>query len=238
MVRSALPHVTDVTDQDAGAGDGPVLWLVRHGESTWNTLGLAQGHCDQARLTGRGLRQARAVAARLRDRPAVALYVSDLRRALETAAPLAETLGLAATRDARLRERCLGVLEGAATAAIGPAANGLRGDRVVDPDARPDGGESLRDFYRRVAGFADELAAGLSAAPRRATGAERAGEVVVVAHGGTLRMLSAYLRGIPVERMRWEPLGNGCILRSPTGWPAGWRAPGWQAQLTNPDEKE
>ena len=230
MVRSALPHVTDVTGQ---VGAGQVLWLVRHGESTWNTLGLAQGHCDQARLTQLGLRQARVVAARLRDRPAVALYVSDLRRALETAAPLADALGLAVTRDARLRERCLGVLEGAATAAIGPAASGLSGGSVVDPDARPDGGESLRDFYRRVAGFADELAAELSAGPGHAMGAERAGEIVVVAHGGTLRMLNAYLRGIPVERMRWEPLTNGCILRSPTGWQARLQAP-----MANPDEKE
>ena len=230
MVRSALPHVTDVTGQ---VGAGQVLWLVRHGESTWNTLGLAQGHCDQARLTQLGLRQARAVAARLRDRPAVALYVSDLRRARQTAAPLAEALGLPVTRDARLRERCLGVLEGADTAAIGPAANGLAGERVVDPVARPDGGDSLRGFYRRVAGFADELAAGLSAGPGRAMGAERAGEIVVVAHGGTLRMLNAYLRGIPVERMRWEPLTNGCILRSPAGWP-----PDRPAPITNPDEKE
>jgi broad specificity phosphatase PhoE len=230
MVRSALPHEAD---QVTGADDDQVLWLVRHGESTWNTLGLAQGHCDQARLTRRGLRQARAVAARLRDRPVGALYASDLRRALETAAPLAEVLGLAVTRDARLRERCLGVLEGAATAAIGPAANGLHGDRVVDPDARPEGGESIRDFYRRVAGFADELAARLPAVAGRAADAERAGEIVVVAHGGTLRVLNAYLRGIPVERMRWEPLGNGCILRSPPGWPAVWPTP-----ITNPDEKE
>ena len=230
MVRSALPHEAD---QVTGAGDDQVLWLVRHGESTWNTLGLAQGHCDQARLTRQGLRQARAVAARLRDRPVGALYASDLRRALETAAPLAEVFGLAVTRDARLRERCLGVLEGAATAAIGPAANGLHGDRVVDPDARPEGGESIRDFYRRVAGFADELAARLPAEAGRATDAERAGEIVVVAHGGTLRVLNAYLRGVPVERMRWEPLGNGCILRSPPGWPAVWPTP-----ITNPDEKE
>jgi broad specificity phosphatase PhoE len=213
MARSAVPHVTQVTDQVAVAGDGPVLWLVRHGESTWNALGLAQGHCDQARLTRVGLRQARAVADRLRGRPAGALFASDLRRALETAAPLTEVLGLPVTRDARLRERCLGVLEGAPTAAIGPAANGLCGDRVVDPDARPDGGESLRDFYHRVAGFADELT----------MGAERPGEIVVVAHGGTLRVLTAYLHGIPVEQMRWEPLGNGCIVRAP---------------ITNPDEKE
>ena len=203
-----------------------VLWLVRHGESTWNTLGLAQGHCDQARLTRLGQRQAWAVASQLRDRPVGALYASDLRRALETAAPLAEVTGLEVTRDARLRERCLGVLEGAATAAVGPAANGLRGDQVVEPDARPDGGESLREFYRRVAGFADELGARC-----RAMEAERAGEIAVVAHGGTLRVLNAYLRGIPVERMRWEPLGNGCILRSPTGWPAG-----WPAQIADPDE--
>jgi 2,3-bisphosphoglycerate-dependent phosphoglycerate mutase len=192
-----------------------VLWLVRHGESTWNTLGLAQGHCDQARLTRLGQRQARAVASQLRDRPVGALFSSDLRRALETAAPLAEVTGLAVTRDARLRERCLGVLEGAATAAIGPAANGLLGDEVVEPDAHPEGGESLREFYRRVAGFADELAVRC-----REMEAERAGEIAVVAHGGTLRMLNAYLRGIPVERMRWEPLSNGCILRSPEGWPA------------------
>ena len=54
-----------------------VLWLVRHGESTWNTLGLAQGHCDQARLTRLGQRQAWAVAARLRDRPVGALFASE-----------------------------------------------------------------------------------------------------------------------------------------------------------------
>jgi broad specificity phosphatase PhoE len=37
-----------------------------------------------------------------------------------------------------------------------------------------------------------------------------------VAHGGTLRVLYAYLHGIAVERMAWEPLENGRILR----WPA------------------
>src|SRR2546429_1413559 len=142
-----------------------VLWLVRHGESTWNTLGLAQGHCDQARLTRLGQRQAWDVASQLRDRPVGALFSSDLRRALETAAPLAEVTGLAVTRDARLRERCLGVLEGAATAAIGPAANGLRGDQVVEPDARPDGGESLREFYRRGGRGADRARAPVAVSP-------------------------------------------------------------------------
>jgi 2,3-bisphosphoglycerate-dependent phosphoglycerate mutase len=200
----------------AAAGSGHVLWLVRHGESTWNRLGLAQGHCDQARLTRRGLRQAGAVAAELRGRPIGALYSSDLRRALQTAAPLATALGLPVSRDARLRERCLGILEGTDAVAIDPAVSGLRTHRVVDPDARPPGGESLRDFYRRVAEFTDDLAA-------------PAGDIAVVAHGGTLRMLNAYLRGIPVQDMSWEPLANGRILRLPA-----WRLD----HVTNPSERE
>jgi len=39
--------------------------------------------------------------------------------------------------------------------------------------------------------------------------------VVVVAHGGTLRVLHAYLNGIPVEEMSWDPLENARILRIP-----------------------
>ena len=37
--------------------------------------------------------------------------------------------------------------------------------------------------------------------------------VKIVAHGGTLRLLTAYLRGVPVERMSWEPVANGSVVR-------------------------
>jgi 2,3-bisphosphoglycerate-dependent phosphoglycerate mutase len=199
-----------------------VLWLVRHGESTWNARGLAQGHDDQARLTSRGARQARAIAVQLRDRPIRALYASDLRRALQTAAPLAGALGLTVVRDARLRERCLGAAEGTAAASISPAVSGIRDGRVVNPDACPDGGESLRDFYRRVARFISDLAdAGRAWDAGRPADADRAGElgeareVAIVAHGGTLRMLTACREGVPVEEMTWGPLANATVLRSP-----------------------
>ena len=199
------------TAGDAGAVPGTCLtrslWLIRHGESTWNTLGLAQGHSDDAELTERGAGQARAVAAQFRGRPVRALYASDLRRATQTAAPLATELGLAVTRDTRLRERSLGILEGGPSAAILPAISGLRAGRVVDPDARPAGGESVRDLYQRAAAFADDV------------GEQRIpGDIVVVAHGGTLRVLAAYLRRVPVERMSWEPLANAYVLRI-AGWP-------------------
>jgi 2,3-bisphosphoglycerate-dependent phosphoglycerate mutase len=225
LTRTTLPvmvYGTQAGDAVPEVADARrVVWLVRHGESTWNAAGLAQGHCDQARLTQRGVRQAWDVAVRLSARPIGVLYASDLRRALATAAPLASLLGLATVRDARLRERCLGDLEGAATAAVTPAVSGISANRVVDPDARPPGGESLREFYLRVAGFAAELEAERLPGLCRAPGPDPSpgpgpGEIVIVAHGGTLRMLNACLRGVPVEQMGWEPLGNACILRSCT----------------------
>ena len=182
------------------------LHLVRHGESTWNTLGLAQGHNDLAELTSRGQRQAAETAARFKSHPVRALYASDLRRALQTAAAFAGVLGLPVFADSRLRERSLGVLEGSAAAAIDPAFTGLAGGQVTDPDARPAAGESVRDLYQRAAGFAEELAAAHDED-------DEAGDVVVVAHGGTLRVLEAYLTGVPVEQMAWPPLENSRVLR-------------------------
>ena len=105
-------------------------------------------------------------------------------------------LGLPVFADGRLRERSLGVLEGTAAMAIDPALTGLAGGRVTDPDARPAGGESVRDLYQRAAGFAEELAAACDE-----HGDDQAGDVVVVAHGGTLRVLEAYLTGVPVGQM-------------------------------------
>jgi probable phosphoglycerate mutase len=185
----------------------PALWLVRHGESTWNVAGLAQGHNDLAELTDRGRTQASDAARPFRDRPIRAIYASDLRRARQTAAAFAAVLGLPVFADTRLRERSLGVLEGLPSATIGVSATGLDAGRVADPDARPGGGESVRDLYRRAAEFVDELAA--------AVDDDAAGDVVVVAHGGTVRVVEAYLSGIPADQMSWGPVQNATVARIP-----------------------
>ena len=96
------------------------------------------------------------------------------------------------------------MLEGTASVAVPPALSGVAGNHVIDPDTRPPDGESLRDLYWRVAGFGDKLLS---------PGTAPLGEIAVVAHGGTLRVLTAYLRGVPVERMSWEPVANGTIVR-------------------------
>jgi len=191
----------------AGPSAEPALWLVRHGESTWNVAGLAQGHNDLAELTDLGLTQASDAAWQFRDRPIRAIYASDLRRALQTATAFAAVLGLPVFADTRLRERSLGALEGLPSAMIGASVTGLDGGRVADPDARPVGGESVRGLYRRAAQFIDELAATVDD--------DDAGDMVVIAHGGTVRVLEAYLSGIPADQMAWGPVQNATVVRIP-----------------------
>jgi broad specificity phosphatase PhoE len=186
----------------------PALWLVRHGESTWNIAGICQGHNDDAELTEHGLRQAAEAADGFRGREIRAIYSSDLRRARQTAAAFAAVLGLPVRTDARLRERSFGVLEGTPLATVDPALTGVADGLVIDADTSPAGGESVRDFYLRAAAFADDLAADL-----RACGDGSGGDVLAVAHGGTLRVLDAYLHGVSADQMTWRPVSNATILR-------------------------
>lgn len=199
----------------------PALWLIRHGESTWNVSGLAQGHNDEAELTERGLHQAAEAAGQFRDRAVRAVYASDLRRARQTAAAFAAVLGLPVLTDVRLRERSLGVLEGSLSITIDESVTGLAGGLVIDPDARPSAGESVRDLYLRAAEFCDDLAARLrddrDASPGSAGAGpgDAEGDVLVIAHGGTVRVLDAYLHDAAVDHMTWRPVGNAAAVRIP-----------------------
>ena len=95
----------------------PTLHFVRHGETDWNREGRIQGVADVP-LSALGREQAQELAASLATRPIGALYSSDLRRALETAKPLGERLGVRAHTAPALRERDFGVNEGRMAAEV------------------------------------------------------------------------------------------------------------------------
>jgi broad specificity phosphatase PhoE len=183
----------------------PSLVLVRHGETTWNAAGRVQGHSDEATLTEVGRLQASQLARRVGAPdvgPVRALYCSDLQRSRSTAEPLSARLRLPLQVDGRLRERRFGVVEGESLSVVTADNTGISQGRVVDPDARPEGGESVRDLYLRTASFLDDLLDG-----------HEAGDVVVVSHGGTIRVALAYLDGIGVDQMSWPPVPNGASFR-------------------------
>ncbi len=91
------------------------ILLIRHGESRAasadNPFPLVDGHGDPE-LHDNGHRQAQRVGERLRNEPISAIYVTNLQRTAQTAAPLARHLGLTPIVEANLREVFLGEWEG------------------------------------------------------------------------------------------------------------------------------
>jgi 2,3-bisphosphoglycerate-dependent phosphoglycerate mutase len=177
------------------------LWLVRHGESTWNVLGLIQGHMATPVLTHRGAEQARRCARLLAGKPVGAIASSDLRRAAQTARPIGQALNLPVSLDSRLRERSLGSAEGMPHAVVRSDQLGIAGGHVVDADAAPPGGESVRQFYARLTNCVSEL---VSDHPY--------GDLVLVCHGGVVRVVLAWLDGIAPEEMSWPDITNGMVV--------------------------
>ncbi len=180
------------------------LWLVRHGESTWNALGLVQGQVTLPALTAVGIDQSRARARALAGEQITALYASDLRRARQTAEAIGRSLGLEVRTDARLRERSLGTAEGMPSALLGADRSGIANGRVLDADAAPEGGESIRQLYRRASECAAELLR-----------VSEHGDIALICHGGVVRVLLAWLDGIAPDDMPWVDVANcDAIVRS------------------------
>lgn len=178
------------------------LIVIRHGETAWNRERRLQGQLDIP-LNDTGVAQARALAASLADEPIDAVYSSDLSRAMQTAAPLGDALGLTVQPDVRLRERCYGDLEGMSYAEVAqrrPEDFALWQARV--PDYAPVGGETLRDFHERAV-------EGVLALVRRHPG-ER---IALVAHGGVLDCLYREATGMTLEAPREHELLNASVNR-------------------------
>lgn len=126
-----------------------------------------------------------------------ALHASPLMRARL----LAEELGTPRL-DARLKEIHFGEWEGRTFSAIGTAID----DWAADPlGFRAPGGESPREMAARVLQWLDEIRQESGNRVFPGTAPEH---LVVIAHGGPLRVIAGHLLGLPPER--WLGLDFGC----------------------------
>src|SRR5690242_11799752 len=85
------------------------ILLVRHGQSEGNAERRFGGHTATP-LSPRGLRQAHITAQALASESITAIYSSDLRRAVQTAAPLSKLTGVPVIATEAFRERSVGVM--------------------------------------------------------------------------------------------------------------------------------
>jgi len=161
------------------------ILLARHGETAWNALGKLQGHTDIA-LNDVGRDQARALASGVRDAGITAVWTSDLARSRETGEIVAGVLGLdAPTVDPELRERRFGVFEGLTRhecAAQHPEA----WQAWLAQTGTPPGGEPRAEAAARVGRALGRITA------------TKGGPVVVVSHGGVMRLWLMDLLGTSI----------------------------------------
>ncbi len=149
--------------------------LVRHGQSEWNAVGRWQGQADSP-LSDLGRRQAREAA---RAIGAVdAIWSSDLQRAAETAAIIAQEIGVGpVVLDPDLRERDAGEYSGLTRAEIEERFPGYLGSDRRPPGWEPD----------------DHMLARSLRALRRIAAEVPGGDVLVVTHGGLVYTIEDHL---------------------------------------------
>ena len=165
------------------------ILLVRHGETDWNAAGRIQGQTNSS-LNELGREQANALAEQLAGERIDAVYASDLDRARETAEILALRLDLPVVVDPALRERNFGSWEGRTVAEIDEQWPGAW--------ARwRDGNGAEGDVEDHLA-----LAERIRGAIARLAGSHPGDTILVVAHGGALRVILMDADGLPYPEAR------------------------------------
>ena len=162
-----------------------------HSTSLDNEAGLAAGWHDSPH-SDTGREQARALGARRPDLDV--LFVSDLGRALETAAHAFEGRAVPRFTDWRLRECNYGALNGR-------SASEVHGARLAHVETPYPGGESYRDVVARVASFLRDIAARWDDA-----------RILVIGHSATRYALDHLLAGRALAE----------VVAAPGEWRPGW----------------
>ena len=158
--------------------------LVRHGQAEHQLYDKFGGWSD-ANLTELGIKQAQAVADRLKVelKEDYSLYSSDLNRAKQTAEIIHNKLKTPITFSKELREHNPGIASGMTREEADQHLLEMT-EPYIDSLTYP-GAETFREFYNRVTGYMDILH-------------EKEEKVIIVSHGGTIHSIIRWWIGTPV----------------------------------------
>lgn len=179
------------------------LFLVRHGKSTWNDLGLWTGHTD-VDLAPEGEQEARQAGLALRSETIHRAFVSPLKRARQTLEHIQKALELVDLEiqsHPAIIERHYGIHTGKnkwqVKEEIGEEAfqQLRRGWDTPIPE-----GETLKDVYDRVQPYYEETIKPHLSASRN---------VLLVAHGNSIRALIKHLEGLDDQQITAVEIGTG-----------------------------
>jgi len=180
------------------------IYFLRHGETTASQTGGYCGTLDPD-LTPEGYQMAGDFADAYKSLPWTAVFSSPLRRAVATAKPLCKAIGLPMQLKEGLKEIAYGQWEGKTPEEVNSEFHDDYVRWLADPGWNaPTGGQKGVDIARRSSLVLEEIEQ-----------AYRTGNVLVVSHKATTRIMLCSLLGIDVGRFRDRinmPVGSISIV--------------------------
>lgn len=182
------------------------LYLLRHGQTPFSRDNIFCGAGLDPELTADGQEMARRFAAVYAPAlPWAAVYCSPLTRTRQTAAPICAALGIEPNVREELKEIAYGAWEGLPLDRIAGEYHDDYLRWTADPAWNaPTGGESAVTIAGRAMRVVEEI-----------KGRHGSGNVLVVSHKATIRILLATLLGIDVGRFRYRlgcPVGSVSVV--------------------------
>jgi broad specificity phosphatase PhoE len=181
------------------------LYLLRHGQTAMSRADVFCGRGLDPDLTREGAAMADAFAAAYRKSAWTAIYSSPLKRAITTAAPLAKAVSLAVELREELAEIDYGEWDGLTADVVARQWHDEHERWAADPAWNPPtGGETAIALAQRMTNVIEEI-----------TGAHMDGNVLVVSHKASIRVLLCALLGVDVGRFRYRfgcPVGSVSIV--------------------------
>lgn len=182
------------------------LFLLRHGQSQWNLENRFTGWVDVP-LSSKGREEAMAAGQQLLGYHLDRAFTSKLVRATETLTLVLRVVGqetIPIEEHQALNERMYGDLQGLQKEETAKKY----GEQQVhlwrrSYDQRPPGGESLQDTAARVLPYYHE---------RIEPHAKQGKEILIVAHGNSLRALVMYLEKLSTEQILTLSIPTGTLL--------------------------
>lgn len=182
------------------------LVLVRHGQSEWNALGLWTGQRD-VELTDQGREEARRAVEHLKDIPLHKAHTSKLTRAKQTLEEIKQALNhteLETVEHEALNERDYGDYTAKNKWEIAEQLGEEEFTKLRRNWDHPvPGGETLKDVHTRVLPYYEqEILKDL----------KEGKNVIVAAHGNSLRALMKHLENHPESKVHELEIGTGEVL--------------------------
>ena len=178
------------------------LFIVRHGESQGNAKGLWQGHKNY-NLTKKGEQQALLTKQYLNTIHFDKLQASDLIRSIHTIKLICNSSSKTIEIEPKWKELNFGHWEGKTTQEINHETDLLDFWYQNPTEAKIPGGETFLQLQARVIEAYNRLFDEIRTLAHA--------NVLLVAHGGTIRALGCYLVGIPLSNV-WQLRVNHCSV--------------------------